>query len=84
MKDEIVEALFPGLANLIVDPNIQAVLTIDHKRRILQALDVTAEQLSDTHVRLSILMLNLDVDISDSSNPKINVSINLGSNVLKS
>lgn len=77
MTDDMVTSMFPTFIELLTNQAIVDVLTVDQKRKILEGLDVHVEEIDDSHIRLGMLFVVLDVDISDPENPKLNMSMDL-------
>ena len=74
---EFVDGLFPQVIQAISEPNVQNLFTVEQKQAIMDAIGVSVEEISDTHVRVIFLFMIMDVDATDENTPKINIGFDL-------
>ena len=77
MTDAMVDAMFPALFKVLTEKSVQSILTTEQKRAILEAVDAHVEKVDDTHFRIGMLFVVLDVDSSDPDNPKMGINFDM-------
>lgn len=77
LKEELRDILFDSIVNSLQEESLRKLVKPAQKQAVLDALETSVEEIDNNHVRMTFLFLTLDLDLTDETNPKMNMSFDL-------